>query len=76
MPVELTYYDNIKSKSLHEMAELIAAIISQRDRWWLERLREAGITEITLYEMPAQTIAAHEQWLSQKIDWKELLGNE
>ncbi len=63
--VHTTNYGRIIRRTPEEMAELITAIISERDKTWIEKLAAAGI-EVEIIEMPAKSVANHLAWLCEE----------
>lgn len=62
-----TNADCIRAMSDEELAELLGAIIREREIILLQKLREQGV-EASIVEMPELTFNAHLEWLKQPAE--------
>lgn len=62
-----TNYGRIIHRTPEAMAELLTAIISERDKTWMEKLAAAGI-EAEIIEMPVKSVANHLAWLCEEAE--------
>lgn len=61
----MTNADRIREMTDEELAELFVNVVSQRDQWWANNLKDV---DFELVEIPICSAKIHLDWLREEAD--------